>query len=141
MLTGTGSLKAQPQPYPTSTARPASRLQPRPHRQHRTPFAMAVAVAAAWLPPAAARRSSLSSPRSPFAAPISIHVPRRAPPPCPSPLPQRSRLVVASAQFDFARGKVPTVSCFSHLLPSLALYDNENLVAVNFFHEVEYSSS
>ncbi|PUZ71461.1 hypothetical protein GQ55_2G314800 [Panicum hallii var. hallii] len=64
---------------------------------------MAVAVAAAWLPPAAARRSSLSSPRSPFAAPISIHVPRRAPPPCPSPLPQRSRLVVASAQFDFAR--------------------------------------
>ncbi|CAL5087449.1 unnamed protein product [Urochloa decumbens] len=66
---------------------------------------MAVAVAAAWLPPAAARRSSLSSPRSPFAAPISIHVPRRAPLPCPShsPLPQRSRLVVVSAQFDFAR--------------------------------------
>ncbi|CAL5087450.1 unnamed protein product [Urochloa decumbens] len=71
---------------------------------------MAVAVAAAWLPPAAARRSSLSSPRSPFAAPISIHVPRRAPLPCPShsPLPQRSRLVVVSAQFDFARAAVQT---------------------------------
>ncbi|OEL12564.1 hypothetical protein BAE44_0026418 [Dichanthelium oligosanthes] len=65
-----------------------------------------MAVAAAWLPPAAvARRSSLSSPLTPFAAPISIHVPRRAPSPCPSrnPVPQRSRLVVASAQFDFAR--------------------------------------
>ncbi|TKW34020.1 hypothetical protein SEVIR_2G277700v4 [Setaria viridis] len=64
-----------------------------------------MAVAAAWLPPTAARRSSLSSLRSPFVAPISIHVPRRAPPPCPSPnpIPRRSRLVVAYAQFDFAR--------------------------------------
>ncbi|CAN6182894.1 unnamed protein product, partial [Urochloa humidicola] len=70
-----------------------------------SPLAMAVAVAAAWLPPAAARRSSLSSQRSPFAAPISIRAPRRATLPCPSPspLPQRSRLVVVSAQFDFAR--------------------------------------
>ncbi|CAN6218295.1 unnamed protein product [Urochloa humidicola] len=66
-----------------------------------------MAVAAAWLPPAAARRSSVSSKRSPFAAPTSIRVPRRAPLPCPSSslLPQRSRsrLVVVSAQFDFAR--------------------------------------
>nr|CAB3457531.1 unnamed protein product [Digitaria exilis] len=66
---------------------------------------MAMAVAAAWVPPAAARRSSLSFPRSPFAAPVSVHVPRRVPPLCPgpNPSPQRSRLVVASAQFDFAR--------------------------------------
>ncbi|KAG2644473.1 uncharacterized protein LOC120695804 [Panicum virgatum] len=66
---------------------------------------MAVAAAAAWVPAAAARRSSLSSRRSQFAAPIFIHVQRRAPLlwPSPSPLPQRSRLVVASAQFDFAR--------------------------------------
>ncbi|CAL5063486.1 unnamed protein product [Urochloa decumbens] len=69
---------------------------------------MAVAVAAAWLPPAADRRSSLSSPRSPFASPISIHMPRRAPLPCPSPLPKRPRLVVVSAQFDFARAAVQT---------------------------------
>ncbi|KAF8694950.1 hypothetical protein HU200_038058 [Digitaria exilis] len=62
-------------------------------------------MAASRVPPAAARRSSLSFPRSPFAAPVSVHVPRRVPPLCPgpNPSPQRSRLVVASAQFDFAR--------------------------------------
>ena len=114
----TGS-PASPIPLPPLVQGPGSS---RPARNSRTlRHAMAVAVAAAWLPPAAACRSSLSSPGSPFAAPISIHVQRRAPLPCPntSPLPQRSRLVVASAQFDFARGTVPRVSCFSHLISSL----------------------
>ncbi|WVZ65502.1 hypothetical protein U9M48_014854 [Paspalum notatum var. saurae] len=69
-------------------------------------MAMAVAVAAAWLPPPPAHRNRLASPRSPFAAPISVHLPRRAPPPGlrSSPIaPQKSRHVVASAQFDFSR--------------------------------------
>ncbi|KAJ1290342.1 hypothetical protein BS78_02G235500 [Paspalum vaginatum] len=67
---------------------------------------MARAVAAAWLPLTSAHRNSFASPRSPFAAPISVHLPRRAPLPGPrsNPIaPQKSRHVVASAQFDFSR--------------------------------------
>ncbi|PWZ14821.1 hypothetical protein Zm00014a_026580 [Zea mays] len=62
---------------------------------------MAMTVASAWLPSTASRRRILSSPLPSFAAPISIHMPRRAPP--PSPFPPKPRLFVASAQLDFSR--------------------------------------
>ncbi|KAL6874005.1 hypothetical protein ACP4OV_014087 [Aristida adscensionis] len=62
-------------------------------------MAMAAAAAWAWLPPAAARRSTFA--RSPLAATPSVP-PRLAT--APAPIPQRSRLVVAaSAQSNFAR--------------------------------------
>lgn len=67
-----------------------------------SPIAMAMTVAVTWLPSTASRGRTLAAPLPPFAGPISIHMPLRAPPPIP--FPHKPRLVVASAQFDFSRG-------------------------------------
>ncbi|ONM22788.1 hypothetical protein ZEAMMB73_Zm00001d006099 [Zea mays] len=46
---------------------------------------MAMTVAVTWLPSTASRGRTLAAPLPPFAGPISIHMPLRAPPPIPFP--------------------------------------------------------
>jgi hypothetical protein len=50
-----------------------------------SPIAMAMTVAVTWLPSTASRGRTLAAPLPPFAGPISIHMPLRAPPPIPFP--------------------------------------------------------